>query len=266
MKKLIITLILFLFAPMLMAESDASSIMQKQKEMEHQHKLEVLIRDGNEILSLSDDKISVSGILLNFEMKVYRSDVLRKTYKMTLKTKGKDRSLLEFTYPPRNQGQKMLRVKDSIWLYRPEINKIIQISGRSDAVGSDFSNNDILFVRLDEDYNAELLRVEDYKGEKAYVLELKAKSESITYARIIYWIRVKDYLPLQRDFYTISGMKLKTLILNVTSDIFEGNPDLLAMSNIMEKEKRSTIQFTYLKTGVVFPDQIFQKNSLIRKR
>ncbi len=252
--------------PLLLAKTDATSILQKQKEIEKQRKLDVLNRDGNKILSLSDDKMSISGILLKFDMKVYRKNKLRKTYKMTLKTKGNDKSLLEFTYPPRNRGEKMLRVKDSIWLYRPEINKIIQISGRSDAVGSDFSNNDILFVRLDTDYNAELLRTEDYNGEEAFVLELKAKSEEITYAKIIYWIRAKDYLPLKRDFYTISGFKLKTLILEVTSNIFEGNPSLLTMTNVMEKNKKSTIQFMYLKTGVIFPDEIFQKNSLIRKR
>ena len=266
MKKIALLMALLLMAPNLLAETDAKSILEAQKEKDEQRRARILKRDGNQILKKSDDKVDVSGFFLKFEMKVYRKNKLRKTYRMILKTRGTEKSLMEFTHPPRNRGQKMLRVKDSIWLYRPKINKIIRVSGRSNAVGSDFSNTDILFVRLDRDYNAKLIDVVDYNGEEAYQLELLAKSEEVTYAKIIYWIRVKDYLPLKRDFYTISGHKLKTLKLEVKSNVFEGNPDSLTMTNVLEKNKKSTLQFKYLKTNKVFPDKIFRKNSLIRKR
>lgn len=266
MKKTAFFITFLLVVPSIFAQTDAKNILEKQKQRDEKRRVEILKRDGNSILKKSDDKVDVSGILLKFEMKVYRKNKLRKTYNMTLKTRGTEKSLLEFTHPPRNRGQKMLRVKDSMWLYRPKINKIIRVSGRSNAVGSDFSNTDILFVRLDRDYNAKLLDVEKYNGEDAYKLELLAKSEEVTYAKIIYWIRVKDYLPLKRDFYTISGHRLKTLELDVKSNVFEGNPDTLTMTNVMEKNKKSVLHYTYLNTGRVFPDKIFQKNSLIRKR
>lgn len=266
MKKCVLFMVFMLVATCGFAKTDAKSILEKQKEIDEQRRAEMMRRDGNKILKESDDKVDVSGILLKFEMKVYRRNKLRKTYKMVLKTRGTEKSLLEFTHPPRNRGQKMLRVEESIWLYRPKINKIIRVSGRSNAVGSDFSNTDILFVRLDRDYNAKLMDVEMYDGSEAYKLELLAKSEEVTYAKIHYWIREKDYLPLKRDFFTISGHKLKTLKLEVKSNVFEGNPDTLTMTNVMEKNKSSVIHFTYLKTGKVFPDKIFRKNSLIKKR
>ncbi len=266
MKKLGFFIVLMLVAASGFAKTDAKSILEKQKEVDKQRRAEMMRRDGNKILKESDDKVDVSGVLLKFEMKVFRKNKLRKTYKMTLKTRGTEKSLLEFTHPPRNRGQKMLRVKDSIWLYRPKINKIIRVSGKSNAVGSDFSNTDILFVRLDRDYNAKLVDVVTYDASEAYKLELLAKSEEVTYAKIHYWIREKDYLPLKRDFFTISGHRLKTLKLEVKSNVFEGNPDTLTMTNVMEKNKSSVIHFTYLKTGKVFPDKIFRKNSLIKKR
>ncbi|MBT7712001.1 MAG: outer membrane lipoprotein-sorting protein [Deltaproteobacteria bacterium] len=266
MKNIVFFAAFLLLVPNLYAKIDAKKILDEQKKMNEIKRAELLKRDGNQILKKSDDKVDVSGILLKFEMKVFRKKRLRKTYKMTLKTRGTEKSLLEFTHPPRNRGQKMLRDKDNIWLYRPKINKIIRVSGRSNAVGSDFSNTDILFVRLDRDYNARLLDVETYNGEDAYKLELLAKSEEVTYAKIIYWIRVKDYLPLQRDFYTISVHKLKTLKLSVKSKVFEGNPDTLTMTNVLERNKRSVLHYTYLKTGRVFADKIFRKNSLLRKR
>jgi len=266
MKRIVLLIALLLTTSGLSGATDAKSILEKQKQLDEEKRAELLKRDGNKILKKSDDKVDVSGILLKFEMKVYRKNKLRKTYKMTLKTRGTEKSLMEFTHPPRNKGQKLLRVKDNIWLYRPKINKIIRVSGRSNAVGSDFSNTDILFVRLDRDYNAKLLDVVDYNGEQAYKLELLAKSEEVTYAKIIYWIRVKDYLPLQRDFYTISGHKLKTLKLEVKSKIFVGNPDSLTMTNRMEKNKKSVLRYTYLKTNKVFPDKLFRKNSLKQKR
>ncbi|MBU3915249.1 outer membrane lipoprotein-sorting protein [bacterium] len=266
MKKIGLLIAFLLTASILLGATDATSILEKQKQLDEEKRIEILKRDGNRILKKSDDEVDISGILLEFEMKVYRKNELRKTYKMRLKTRGTEKSLMEFTHPPRNKGQKMLRVKDSIWLYRPNINKIIRVSGRSNAVGSDFSNTDILFVRLDRDYDAKLLGIEDYEGTKAYKLELLAKSEEVTYAKIIYWIRVKDYLPLKRDFYTISGHKLKTLKLETKSNVFEGNPDTLTMTNIMEKDKSSVLRYTYLKTNMVFPDKIFRKDSLTQKR
>lgn len=221
---------------------------------------------GQEIVKKVDDKMDRTGSLSKLEMKVYRSNKLKKTYRMNMKSEGDEKILVDFLYPPRNKGEKYLKVSESMWIYRPKINKVIRISGRSSFSGSDFSNTDILSVRLDKDYDSTLLGIEDYNGRQAYKLELIAKSEEVTYAKIIYWVDKEKLIPLKRDFYTISGHLLKTLILDRKSDLFDEMPDTFEMSSVLEKNKKSVMRFYGYKGNQKFSAKTFRKSSLKKKR
>jgi outer membrane lipoprotein-sorting protein len=243
MKKLIIGILIILFVPSVMAEVK-----------------------GEDILKKSDDLMERSRSLSVVEMKVYRKNKLRKTYRMKMISAGIDKMLIEFVHPPRNKGEKVLKVDENIWIYRPKINKVIRISGRASFSGSDFSNTDVLSVRLDKDYIPKLIAIEDFEGQESYKLELIAKTEEVTYAKIMCWVRKKDFVPLKRVFYTISGHELKTLLLRTESNVLEGLPDTMVMSNVMEKNKKSIMQFKAYKGQQKFSDKIFRKSSLTRKR
>jgi outer membrane lipoprotein-sorting protein len=221
---------------------------------------------GTEIVKLVDDKMDRTGSLSTLEMKVYRSDELVKNYRMEMQSEGDEKILIDFIYPPRNKGEKYLKVDESMWIYRPSINKVIRISGRSSFSGSDFSNTDILSVRLDKDYNSTLLGVEEYKGIKAYKLELMAKSEAVTYARIIYWVDKAKLIPLKRDFYTLSGHLLKTLELEHQSKLFDEMPDTFIMSSVLEKDKKSIMKFVDYKGNRRFPASTFHISTLTKQR
>ncbi len=219
-----------------------------------------------EIVKAVDDKMDRTGALSELEMKVYRSNKLRKTYQMHMKSEGDEKVLIDFLYPPRNKGEKYLKVEDSMWIYRPKINKTIRISGRSSFSGSDFSNTDILSVRLDKDYIPTLLGTEKYAKGVAYKLELIAKSEEVTYAKIIYWVDKKQLVPLRRDFYTISGHKLKTLLFERQSRLFNEMPDTFIMSSVLEKNKKSVMHYRAFKGNQNFPAKTFRKSSLKKAR
>lgn len=221
---------------------------------------------GSEIIKRVDDLTDLTRSISKLEMKVYRRNKLRKTYRMTMKNAGVDKVLVEFNYPPRNKGQKYLQVGDNLWIYRPKINKVMRISGKASFSGSDFSNTDVFSVRLDRDYNAKIIGEEGYKGQKAYKLELLAKSEEVTYAKIIYWVRKKDLIPLKRDFYTLSGHLLKTLVMETKTGTMGGLPDHMIMTNVMEKNKKSVMIFKSYRGNQTFPKKIFRKSSLKRRR
>ncbi len=221
---------------------------------------------GDEIVRKVDDKMDRTGSLSKMDMRVYRNSKLRKTYKMLMKSQGDEKILIDFLHPPRNKGEKYLKVEESMWIYRPKINKVIRISGRSSFSGSDFSNTDILSVRLDKDYNSKLLGTEKYKNIEAYKLELLAKSEEVTYAKIIYWVDKNKLVPLKRDFYTISGHLLKTLVLERQSNLFDEMPDTFIMSNVLEKNKKSVMKFLNYKGNIKFPAKTFRKSSLKKNK
>ncbi len=221
---------------------------------------------ADDIVGKVDDKMDRTGGLSELEMKVYRKEKLVKTYRMDMKSEGDEKILVEFSHPPRNRGEKYLKVEKNMWIYRPKINKVIRISGRASFSGSDFSNTDILSVRLDRDYKAKLLGIEKYDGKDAYKLELLAKSEEVTYAKIIYWVDKKRLIPLKQDFYTISGHLLKTLILEKKTRILKEMPDTFVMTSVLEKNKKSVMTFLDFKGNQSFSAKTFRKDSLKKKR
>jgi len=100
--------------------------------------------------------------------------------------KGDDKSLVEYLSPARERGKKMLKLGDKIWTYTPEPNdRIIAISGhllRQSVMGSDLSYEDITENdRLVEDYRAEVVGSEELGGRTAWVVELEARKEGLTY-------------------------------------------------------------------------------------
>lgn len=220
---------------------------------------------AREIVIKSDELMDRNYSFALLKMKVYRKNKLQKTYEMALRDGGEETMLIELTAPPRNKGEKTLSVGDNLWIYRPKINKVIRISPRAAFAGSDFSNTDILSVHLDKDYHSELLDIFKHKGKKTYKLELTAKSEEVTYAKIVTWIRAEDFVPLRRDFYTISGYHLKTLIMETKSDVLDGMPDIFVMTSALEKNKKSVMQYVKYRGDQTFPEKIFKQNSLKRK-
>ena len=222
---------------------------------------------AEDILTKVDEALDTSNTEMNIEMKVFRKKKLRKTYKMIIKARGWKNMIAETLFPPRNEGEKVLRVDaDNMWMYFPKINKTMRVSESGSFSNSDFSNMDILNSQLSIDYTPELLGVEDYKGEETYKLELTAKTEDIPYAKIHYWIRKDDLYPLQRDYYTFSGHLLKRLVMQTKdADVRDGLPDVFLMTSVLEKDKYTVLRYTKFERGQTFPPEMFRKDSLMKR-
>ncbi len=221
---------------------------------------------ADDILQKVDALLDVSNSKLEFELLTYRDNILQKTYRVSAKYQEWDYVLAETLYPPRNEGEKTLRSgKGNMWTYLPKINKVMRVSEGNSFSNSDFSNMDILKPTLSQDYTATLLGIEDVNGEPAYKLELAAKSEDVAYAKILYWIRQRDIYPLQREYYTFSGHLLKRLSLQAKTDLRGGIPDFFVMTDLLENNKYSTMQFLQLEPGQAFPSETFRKDALMKR-
>lgn len=218
-----------------------------------------------EILQNVDDALDLSGSIVEIEMQVYRANQRQKTYRMNLKYQDQDHMLAETLYPPRNAGEKSLHVGDSQWLYLPKMNKVLRVSESNSFSNSDFSNMDIVQFRLSLDYRPTLLGIEPVNGVEAYKLELAAKTEDVPYAKILYWIRVSDLYPLQREYYTFSGNLLKRLKLETKTDLRGGLPDVFIMTSVLEQDKYTVLQMTTYTPGQTFPPETFRKDTLAKR-
>ena len=222
---------------------------------------------ASQILKNTDDLLDMRHSAAQIEMKVYRDAELKKTYSINLKYQDWNRMLAETTYPPRNNGEAMLRSgANDVWLYLPKINKTMRISESNSFSNSDFSNMDIMKQNLSDDYIPTLMGSDKVDGEDCYKLQLLAKSESVTYAKIIYWIRKTDFYPLKRDYYTFSGNLLKQLVIQTKSDVRAGKPDTFLMSSALEKGKQTILRYTKYEGDKTFSEDTFRSSSLIKRK
>lgn len=220
-----------------------------------------------QILDRADDKwdLNLRNSTTEVELLVYRENELRKTYHMNLKYQDTDHVLAETTFPPRNEGEKMLQAgRRNYWQFLPNINRAIRISESNSLSNSDFSNSDLLSPRLGAEYTPSLIGTEKLGEVEAYKLELAAKDESTPYAKIIYWVRKADFFPLRRDYYTFSRQLLKRLDMKASSPN-AGGPDTFVMSSVLERDKKTVLRYLRQTRGSGFPPETFSENALMKR-
>lgn len=181
--------------------------------------------------------------------------------KFEVLVKGRDKSLVKFTYPRRDRGKVMLMVGNNLWIYIPTSRNPIRISQQQRLMGQ-VSNGDVARANFAEDYLPTLLREEELEGVPSYVLELNAKTKGVTYHKIIYWVKKDSFNPVKSEFYTISGKLLKTAY-------YEGYEELLGRERVTRmvivdelRDGQSSIMQYSNTTIEEFPDRIFQKDYL----
>jgi len=125
--------------------------------------------------------------------------------------------------------------------------------------GGNFNNSDIL--RLD--YSLEYDAGELVENDDTYTLELKAKTTSIAYDRLMMTIDKKTTMPLTIECYTASGMLIKTLRYSKIEDFGDGmvRPSVLETDSPLHKGYRSVMLFAKMKKKE-FADEVFTLNYL----
>jgi outer membrane lipoprotein-sorting protein len=125
-----------------------------------------------------------------------------------VKAKGND-ALSEATEPPRNKGEVMLFNDQNIWFFKPGLRKPVAISARQKLMGQ-AANGDIASTNYYRDYEGKVVGEETVDGTPCWRLELKARSNHVTYDGIRYWISQKDRLGVKAEFLTVSGEMFKS--------------------------------------------------------
>jgi outer membrane lipoprotein-sorting protein len=126
---------------------------------------------------------------------------------------GTDYSLIEFT-SVEELGQKILRSDDDLYIYYPDAEEEIRLSGsalRDGILGSDVSYEDMTGGKsLLDDYRVTDFRTENLAGAAAWVIELEARRSSVPYPRQIIWIDQESGNGVQSEMYSLSDRLLKT--------------------------------------------------------
>src|SRR5512136_2172981 len=119
-----------------------------------------------------------------------------KETRFTSYSRGDAEALIEFT-STEEKGQKILRLKDEIYLYFPDAEEVIRLQGaalKDSVMGSDFSYEDLTGEKS-------LLGSEQAGGREQFVLELKAKGRGVAYPLQKLWVDAEEYLPLRGEYF-----------------------------------------------------------------
>jgi outer membrane lipoprotein-sorting protein len=180
---------------------------------------------------------------------------------------GDKQSFTEYLSPAREQGTKMLKLEDQLWIYSPSTDRTIQISGhmlRQSVMGSDLSYEDMMEDRkLSDVYDATVVGEEEVDSRSVWVLELVANVEDIAYASRNIWIDKERYIPLKEELYAKSGQLLKRSTLSDVKN-FDGRwfPTTIVYKDMMKQGDGTVFQMTSIRFNQEIEDYLFTKAAL----
>lgn len=222
--------------------------------------------DGKLLLEKIDRNMSSENRVFTSSMVIYGR---RSTHTVRMKTwtAGEKKSFTEYLFPAREQGTKMLKLDDQLWIYSPSTDRIIQIAGhmlRQSVMGSDLSYEDLMEDnRLTDQYNARVTGSEIIDGNKCWVIELTAFVPEISYQGMKLWVDQARNIPLREEMYAKSGTLLKRTEL---SDIQRINdrwfPRRILFRDMLKDGKGTEFNIEEIEFNVPIEEYIFSKASL----
>ncbi len=222
--------------------------------------------DADEILERVDHNMSSRNRVVESTMVIHGRRASRTITSRTYSV-GDTKSFTEYLSPAREQGTKMLKLEDQLWIYSPDTDRTIQISGhmlRQSVMGSDLSYEDMMDDRkLQEIYDAEIAGEENINGRKCYRLQLEATVEDASYQSQQLWVDAERFIPLKQQMYAKGGKLLKQVMLSEVEKV-QGRwfPMKMVYKDMLKEGDGTEFQITSIRFNQEIPGYIFTKAAL----
>ena len=220
---------------------------------------------AEEIINKRDDNEYFDSVRIEAEMIIVSGG--RKISKTMTALSDRKNSLVEFTNP-QDRGTKFLKREDDLWMFFPDAEEIIKISGHmlnQGMMGSDFSYQDVMEAdKLTDLYDFKIIKEEEFEGRPCYVLEgIAREGVKVSYYRRVSWIDKERFIGLKDELYAESGRILKETKVNIIEEI-EGRwvPTNSVMENKLRKDTYTEFTITQIKFNLEIPEEIFTLQNL----
>lgn len=223
---------------------------------------------GEQLLAAMDKNRDYDSISYVGTMKIQLGSQVRvKAMKMEGLVK-KRKSVVEFTNPE-DKGTRYLMLDDNLWIYFPEEDDVVKISGhmlKEGMMGSDVSYEDALAAdTLSQKYSIKISGEETLDGKACYLLELDAKVKEAPYAKRKMWVDKTSYVAWKEELYAKSGKLLKvTRVLETSTLEKRVVPSKIETSNMLRKDSKTTFEMVELKVNVPLTEERFSMQFLRR--
>ncbi len=220
---------------------------------------------AEEIIYMRDNNEYFDSVQIEAEMIIVSGG--RKITKTMVALSDKKNSLVEFTNP-QDRGTKFLKREDDLWMFFPDAEEIIKISGHmlnQGMMGSDFSYQDIMESdKLTDLYDFEIIGEEEIDERPCYVLEgIAREGVKVSYYRRVCWIDKERFIGLKEELYAQSGRILKDTRVNEVQEI-EGRwiPIDSVMENKLRKDTYTGFKITKIDFNPEIPEETFTLQNL----
>jgi hypothetical protein len=214
--------------------------------------LSAFCMSGEEILAKMDLNRDHATVSSRAVMTIRIGDEVR-TKSMVIKgiTAGR-KSLVEFTNPE-DRGTRFLMLGDNLWIYFPEEQDVVRISGhmlKEGMMGSDVSYEDALEAdKLSKKYSITLKGVETLDGRPCYMIDLRGRVKDVPYYRRTMWVGRKDFVAWKGEMYAKSGKLLKVARVLAVKKI---GRRIVPVKSEMENRLRNNSSTVFEVTDIVF--------------
>lgn len=223
---------------------------------------------GTEILEKMDKNRDHKTVTATATMEIHVRDQVRtKTMVMKGITEG-GKSIVEFTNPE-DEGTKYLMLDDNLWIYFPEEEDVVKISGhmlKEGMMGSDVSYEDALESdELSDKYEIQLVGEEEVGDRACYVVQLDAKVKDVPYYKRKMWVDKGRFVQLKEEMYAKSGKLLKvSTTLDVQKIAGRYTAAKVEIVNKLRKDSRTVFEMKDIELDVDIDESMFSMRYLRR--
>ncbi len=161
--------------------------------------------------------------------------------------------------PEVNKGQGYLREEDNVWFYDPTGRKFSHSSIKENLQNSEAKNSDFTASSLVEDYTIEKITEGMIGKFPVWILSLKAKSNEVSYEKVLIYVRKDRPMTLKREDFSVNGRLMRTTLFPKYIEL-EGKllPSQILIVDEINKGEKS--QITMAEQSIEkLPDKVFTK-------
>lgn len=221
---------------------------------------------GEEILNKMDNNREYKTMTCKASMEIHINGKIR-VKNMTIEGELEgDKSIVEFTNPE-DEGTKYLMLDENLWIYFPEEEDVVKISGhmlKEGMMGSDVSYEDALEGDLlSEKYKITIQGEEKYKDMDCWKILLEAKVKKVPYYKRVMYVDKKDFVCWKEEMYAKSGKLLKeSKVLEVKKIGNRNFPVKSEVVNKLRKNSKTVFTMSEIKFDVPFEKDYFSMRTL----
>ncbi|TVQ28252.1 MAG: outer membrane lipoprotein-sorting protein [Spirochaetaceae bacterium] len=220
---------------------------------------------GDEIIRRMEDNQTFSSAYMEGRM-IIADRFGERTVTFEMYAEGEERFLIEFTSRD-EQGQRILRREDNLYLYYPDAREVIRIQGaalRDSLFGSDLSYEDMTGGRgILDDYTAERIGRSTVRGRDVWEVRLDARTTNVPYPQQIYFVDVDDYVLIESHQFARNGRKLKeTEMLEIREQDGYRFPAHMRITDVTRRSSGTEMVFDRIDTGISIPASTFSLEEL----